>query len=315
MKRFLFLLLTILTLLFLSSCGGPGGTDPIDPTDPTTTTDPTDPTTTTDPTDPTTTTDPTFPLPIDPSDPTTTTDPTAPTENSISGTITAPTGVDVTTAGVAACLESDISDTGCANTLNASVDSSGAYVFSGLQAAPYAVIAGIDVDQSGTLNAGDYFGAYPQAVIPPITGINITLSPYDDGTTPPTGTLTGTWTGTTTTTTYGVEQITLALTESAGQVTGTLSVAGVEDIVAVTGSLSGNAVTLLSTFRLGDTGVTVDYNFSGTLSGTTLSGALTLTFSDSRPDDVGQFSVTKSSEANAPAINAEQADWLFRSTP
>ncbi len=116
-----------------------------------------------------------------------TTPPTTPGTGSISGTVTAPAGGDLTGTVVGACLQSD---TACASPIVVQVDSTGTYSITGLQAAPYVVIALKDVDASGTVSNGDYLGGYSTdnvnltPVTPPITGINFALQVYSDSSTP-----------------------------------------------------------------------------------------------------------------------------------
>lgn len=163
MKRFA---VPLVLMLVLAGCGNDSPINP--PTNP-----PTGPDVPTNPGGPT------FPgLP---------TVPGTPVETSISGTVTAPPGGDITNTYVFACAQSD---TQCASVQSTIVDTVGAYSFGGLQTEPYAIFAFNDIDASNSLSSGDYFGIHsadgtnPAFVTPPASAINITLQ-VEGGSTPP----------------------------------------------------------------------------------------------------------------------------------
>ena len=93
--------------------------------------------------------------------------------NSISGTLTAPAGGDITGTAVGACVGE--------NCIGAVTDASGNYSITGLAAGQYQIIAWKDVNGSGQVDVGDYAGIYTQDgqtaafVTPPASGINMTL--------------------------------------------------------------------------------------------------------------------------------------------
>lgn len=224
------------------------------------------------------------------------------TTGTISGTVTAPSGGTLTGGVVIACLQTD---TECENGAVAQVASTGSYTLTGLQTAPYEVVALADVDGSRTLTNGDYIGGYTTdgtnltPVTPPATGIDINLVVYTGGGTGG-GDLTGTWTGTTTTTRFGNEGTTFELIQSGSDVTGTLALVG-SPTVDIEGSVSGSSVTLSAGYSVN--GVPLNYVYEGTLSGTTLSGSVTL-LDNGVEGEIGQFSVTRSSASTAPLDKA-----------
>ena len=259
------------------------------------------------------------------------------TGGSISGTVTAPAGGDITSTTVYACAQSDAQ---CASALSTTVDSAGAYSFTGLQAVPYAIAAIKDVDASNTLTNGDYLGVYstdgtnPALVTPPAISINITLQVYGSVTTPTpptppttppitppttppvTATLTGTWSGTTTTTQLS-EQTTFTLTQSDTQVSGSLQLVSAEGTFegSVTGSASSTSATVSSFFGLTNGGE-VEYRYEGTFSETTYSGTVTLLVNGAAADQ-GQFSVTRSSTASSSlhGVDARLLNHIFEAKP
>ena len=118
-----------------------------------------------------------------------TTPPTQPGGNTISGTVTGPG--DISNTQVVGCFSGDC---GSAQSVVAVTDVSGNYTLANVTPGSYAVAAIKDVNNSGALDNGDYFGFYTldnqnaATVTPPATGINITMQVYDDGTgggTPP----------------------------------------------------------------------------------------------------------------------------------
>ena len=311
------LALTGSLLLVLAACGN---NSPVSP-----------PTNPNPPTNPGTPTNPPGGLPggipgLPTAPPTTPTPPTTPETSSISGTITAPPGGDVSGTIIIACYNGDIN-----KCLNVSSDgtftdgfsgairvtqsgSSSSYVLNGLQAVQFVIIAARNSNGNGRFDdAVDYIGAYPsvsgaQLVTSPATGIDITMQTFGDianpNPTPTPGNLTGTWTGTTTTTTYGVEQTTFGFTQSGSSVSGTLALDGTGGAVStdITGSVNGSSVTISAPFSLVDpdgnqTG-TLTYTYEGTVSGSTFSGAVML--SGGSNQEQGQFTVTQSSAATAP---------------
>ena len=225
----------------------------------------------------------------------------------ISGTITAPSGSDLTGIIVAACPQSL---TQCASGTRGQVASSGAYTISGLSATPYVVIAGLDSNGNGIFtDPEDLVGAYPsvaspQTVTPPIAGIDITMQAVGGGTDPTPSDLTGTWTGTTTTNSFGTQQTTFDLTEDNGTVSGTLTLSGgtaqFEANNPVEGTVSGSSVSLSASYTSEtDSTIGVDFVYSGTVAGSGIVGTVTLNFSDGTTDS-GQFSVTQGSAVTAP---------------
>lgn len=247
-----------------------------------------------------------------------------PVAGTISGTVTAPAGVSLTGTVARACLFSDIEDNGlCDAPVDIQADAAGVYTITNLQAAPYAVGAFTDTDGNGTLAPGEYFGIYGTGeaftpVTPPATGINITLEVVGEANPTPTPTpsnLTGTWTGTTTTTSFGTQQTAFELTDSSGSVSGTLTLTGgqgqFEAENPVTGTVSGNNVSLSAGYEsTSDPTVTVEFVYSGTVTGSTMAGTVALSFSDGTTDS-GQFSVTQSSASVAP-LDKALMNGLFR---
>ena len=253
--------------------------------------------------------------------PTTPTPPTTPGTNSISGTVSTPSGSSAVGATrVIACYLTGNQQNPCDLTSSLGVEfgagSSFPYTINGLSSGQYAVIATSDADGNGNFNdAVDFVGLYPslsspQPVTPPATGIDITMQASSDIATPnptPTpGDLTGTWTGTTTTTAYGVEQTTFEFTQSGSNVSGTLTLVGnvpADPNNPITGTVNGSAVTISASYKPTEDGVetgdTLEYRYEGTLSGMTLAGTVTL-LTNNTATETGQFSVTQSSTATAP---------------
>ena len=255
--------------------------------------------------------------------PTTPTPPTTPGTNSISGTVSTPSGSSAVGATrVIACYPTGNQQNPCDLTLSLGVElgagSSFPYTINGLSSGQYAVIAISDADGNGNFSdAVDFVGLYPslsnpQPVTPPATGIDITMQTLSDIATPnptPTpGNLTGTWTGTTTTPEpqgFGEEQTTFNFTQSGSSVSGTLTLdsTGGTASANITGSVNGSSATISAPFSSADpngnpNGGTLTYTYEGTVSGTTFSGTVTL--SDGTNQLQGQFSVTQSSAATAP---------------
>ena len=111
-------------------------------------------------------------------------DPVQPGGNSISGTVTAPAGGDVSGTIVLACLNSCTPQSPVTQT-----DATGNYNLADLAPGSYIVIAYKDANNNQTADSGDYIGAYPNAqsptpVTPPMSGINITMQVEGGSTTP-----------------------------------------------------------------------------------------------------------------------------------
>ncbi len=154
------LLLISLLLLVLAGCGNNAPVPP--PPEPSPTSGPVDP----------------APIPGPTPDPT-----PPPSEASISGTLFAPSGGDVTEALVGACAVVDESfDCSAPSTVVTTITQSGStapYTLAA-PAGDYVVVAQQDVDGNGTI---DYEGGYGyEIVIAPAQGIDITLLPVDRGT-------------------------------------------------------------------------------------------------------------------------------------
>jgi uncharacterized protein (DUF2141 family) len=105
-----------------------------------------------------------------------------PGEGAISGTVTAPPGADVAGTLVIACGEEDCP----AGTVIETSGNSAAYTIPDVPAGQYAVFAWNDVNGSGELDDGDYFGCFGvgeecEAVSPPATGIDIAMAVIGNG--------------------------------------------------------------------------------------------------------------------------------------
>lgn len=243
------------------------------------------------------------------------------TTGAIEGTVTLPSGASVAgAAGVFACYVNQAG--ACDETLSGFVEvqlagvSSAAYSIPNLQGGQYAVVALADADGNGSVeDAADYVGVYsadgvsPTPVTPPQTGVDIALQLAGGGT-PGEDDLTGSWTGTTTTPEppqgLGAEETVFELTQNGSTVTGTLSTSG--DVTDVTGTVSGNSAAISGTYT-GSSG-SLTYSYDGIFSGTTFSGAVTLSDGTNQVD--GQFSVTRSGAFTAPFDKA-LLNRLFRS--
>ena len=257
--------------------------------------------------------------------PTPTPTPTPTPGNSISGTLTAPAGGDLTGLDVFACPPTD---TRCTAGVEGQITSTGSYTITGLQATSYIIVGGKDVDASGTPTNGDYLGIYmsdgttPAPVTPPATGIDITLQVVGGSPTPTPAELTGTWSGTTTTGRFGVEQTTLELVQSGTSLSGTLTLVGADGSASseVTGTVDGSAVTVSAFFRPTQGGVEtediLEYRYQGAFSGTTLAGIITVLINDIE-DQTGQFSLTRSGDASTPAQAnvARRFEPIFQTRP
>ncbi len=123
--------------------------------------------------------------PTDSTDPTDATDPTIPS-GTVSGTVTAPTGVSVNGALVAACLSSNPST--CEGRVITTADSTGAYTLTGLSETSYTIVAAIDTNGNSAVDTGDYLGGVPN-ITPPATNVNITLQVYQGSENAPLGQL------------------------------------------------------------------------------------------------------------------------------
>lgn len=103
---------------------------------------------------------------------------------------------------------------------------------------------------------------------------------------------------------YGEEQITFQLTQSGGNLAGTLSFVGEAPLAPnnpVSGAVNGSSVTLSAVYGLLEDGApsgdAVEYRYSGTLTGETLAGSVSLLF-NGLEEEVAPFSVTRGGTAS-----------------
>ena len=236
-------------------------------------------------------------------------------QGSVSGTLSAPAGSDLSDTLVAACFNGDCNDERSTGIFVTQGGSSASYTVGDLQdGATYAIFAWKDVNDTGEIDAGDLFGLYstdgtnPAPVTVPATGIDLQLSveggdedaPPDDDLPPTQGDLQGTWAGNGTTDSNDAYILTLDVTEvdtDAGAVSATVTLEGdLNGTVNVSGSFDGTTLTLSTPAN--------DAQFTMTVVGDTMQGEGSVTLDDFSIVQL-TFSLTKG--GNAPPPDGEQS--------
>jgi hypothetical protein len=101
---------------------------------------------------------------------------TTPSGNNLSGTVTAPSGITLSSALLIACPFDATSESDCLNTV---IDASGAYSL-GLPAGDYVLMAAMDVTGDGQVNTGDYVSYQRFNSTGEVQTLDFVLEPYTE---------------------------------------------------------------------------------------------------------------------------------------